>query len=258
MLANRKNNKGFTLIELLMAIALSSIVLWGAFQGYYLVKKMINQYYQMVRLQNNIKLITHELYNITNKSGQLGCARADQLLYLHLSKKISAILSPLLFISPNRLEGLVFLKKTDPKLKRLLPHTVYARLKSDTEVMYTLEVDRAKIKTNQMAYRLYGDCQEIFILSTQDSVDYFSHHKHLGYIGNLSITLYYIAESKRRNNQDNAIYSLYKYTQQLGVQEVIEGVERLCRDPKNPKKIKILLTSVEGNPPLKQWLTVPV
>lgn len=258
MLATHKKIKGFTLIELLMVVALSSIVLFGVFQGYYLVKNTIIKYYQMVRLQNNIKLITHELYNITGKAGKFGCAATNQPLYLHVSKKISPMLIPSFFISNKKLQCLIFFKKSDPKLKGLLPHSVFVRLKPKSDILYTLSIEANKLHQPKEAYRVYADCQDVFILSHEDPTDYFIQSTQFNPIGNLAINLYYVAQSKRKNNQDQVIYSLYQYNEYFGGQEIIEGVEELYQDPENSKKIKILLTSVEGHSPLKQWLTIGI
>ncbi len=260
ILVKNKKITGFTLVELLIVIALSSVVIFGAFQGYFMVKKIIVNYYQMIRLQNNIKLMTHELYHIKDKAGNFGCANSDQPLYLHVSKKKSPLLLPLLFINKDQLQGWVFLKKTDPKLKTLLPHAVYSRLKSDSDIIYTLETDKQKIKKNQNPSRVYADCLDVFILSQDDPLDYFIQNKQFNYIGNLSINLYFISSNKRKNNQDQPIYSLYRYNDHMGMQEILEGVESITHQSEQANKIKInvLLTSVEGNPALKQWLTVVI
>jgi prepilin-type N-terminal cleavage/methylation domain-containing protein len=259
MLGNLNKNKGFTLLELMISIALSAILLYGVFQGYFVLKKIILNYYQTIRLQNNIRLITHELYSIKDKAGKFGCANASQPIYLHVSKYASSKITPLLYLSDQQLKSFMRIKKSDLKFKNLLPGSIYQKVNTSSDILYTLYLDLdTKVHDLERVYPVYSDCQDVFVLSHQDSLSSNFNTEKYKFQGNLSIAYYFVANSKRKNNQDLPINSLFRYSSYLGTQEVLEGVELIQVDPANNNKINILLNSVDGLPPLKQWLTVVI
>jgi prepilin-type N-terminal cleavage/methylation domain-containing protein len=253
---NKKNIKGFTLLELLVVMVFSSMILLGIYQGYFIIKKLIGHYHQMIRLQNNIRLITHEMVKISSVAGQLGCAHTKLPLYLHWSKSIAVKADEFLYLDNQKLVGLNFLTPSDLNVKKMLPHPVYSRLNKNSAIIYTLHAHGDnKIKQAEF-YPVYADCQDVFVLSPQENpLDYFEQMPAMHKVGNLEFNLYFVANSKRKNNQDVPIHSLYRYNSYLGSQEIVEGVECIDFDS-SITAIKVLITSVEGKLPLKQWLTI--
>ncbi len=250
MLIRSKKTNGFTLLELLIVVALSSLILMGVFQGFFAFKKIIGSYFQAIRLQSNIRLMAHELYQITDKAGQFGCAHSAQPIYIHWSKKTN--------FEHKKLLALTWFKKTDPLFKSILPYGIHARLKADSDILHTLSIEKDKKINPKNRHPVYADCQDVFILSNQDEASYFSSNMQFKYIGNLTRNLYFVAKSQRKNNQGLPIYSFYSYTTDLGVQEVLEGIESIHIDSGNARKINVLINSVEGDPLLKQWLTLVI
>lgn len=254
-------NSGFTLLELLIVIALSSIVILGVYQGYFILKKSILTYYQNIQLQNNIKSVSHEFYQVTAKAEKFGCATAKQKTYLHWSKNLGLAQNYLLYENNKPLLNTIILKKNDSRLKNILAPALYNKLKTDSDILYTVQAENPKDnKNHKHKINVYADCQDIFLLSHDDSAEYFYQHKQYEYVGILSINWYFIASSKRFNNQGHPIYSLYRYNNMLGAQEIAEGVDLLTVDSTEENKIalKILINSVEGNPPLKKWFTLAI
>ena len=254
-------NSGFTLLELLIVLALSSVVILGVYQGYYILKNSIMAYYQNIRLQNNIKSVSHEIYHIAAKAGKFGCAAAKQTTYLHWSKSLGLVSNHLLYELNKPALNTLILNKNDPRLATMFPRSLYAKLKSDSDIIYTVQVNEQKNnQENKEKIKVYTDCQDIFFLSDKDNIEYLYQHKQYEYAGELSADWYFVALSKRLNNQSQPIYSLYRYNNRLGTQEVAEGVELLLSYSTKEKvhNIKILINSVEGNPPLKKWLTLAI
>lgn len=253
-----KKFKGFTLLELLVVIALSSIILLAIFEGYFTVKKLITHYHQSIRLQNNIRSVTYQIYQLAHQAGRLGCAHANQPFYLHLFKTKLESLQQLLYIKNRKVQGLAFFQPTDSKLKTLLPTSIYNRLIKNSAVIYTMQSVARTKKSPKEGYAVYSDCQDVFILPIGEAcTDCFEDSSAIRFAGNLEIDLYFVASNKRKNHQDVPIYSLYKYNTYLGLQEVLEGVEQIDLSS-NSNKIKVLLSSVEGQETIKQWLTIPV
>lgn len=253
---NKNNIKGFTLLELLLVMTLTSIILFGLSEAYFIIKKLITHYHQTIRLQTNIRLMTHEIYKISTFAGQLGCAHTKLPLYLHWSKSIDVDVEDFLYFEKQKLVGLAFLNPLNSKVTSMLPKSLYSRLNKNSAIIYTLHALSDQKPTNSSFYPVYADCQDIFVLSPEDDPsNYFEKMPHLKLIGDLEVNLYFIANTQRKNNQSFPIYSLYRYNAYVGAQQIIEGVE--CIDfNSNAATIKILLTSVEGKPPLKQWLTI--
>lgn len=261
MWAKSQKNSGFTLLELLIVLALSSMIILGVYQGYFILKNNIIIYYQNIRLQNNIKTVSHEFYGITDKAGKFGCAKANQITYLHWSKNLGLVSRYLIYEHNKPLLNTIVLKKSDNRFKKILPQPLYSKLKSDSDILYTTQAEIFnKSKKNKEVVQIYADCQDIFFVGENDNVDYFYQHAQYEYVGNLSVDCYFIALSKRINNQSQPIYSLYRHNNILGTHEILEGVEALLIESmsENSHKIKILINSVEGNPPLKKWFTIVI
>lgn len=254
-------NSGFTLLEFLIVIALSSMVILGVYQGYFILKNTVTTYYQNIRLQNNIKSVSHEFYRIADKAGKFGCASAAQKTYLHWSKTLDLASKYLLYEHHKPLLNTSVLKQNDSRLKSILPSSLHIKLKPDSDILYIVYASDKKNKSkNKVKIKIYADCQDIFFLSEKDNIEYLYQHGQYDYVGELSVDYYFVALSKRLNNQSQSIYSLYYYNNILGLQEVAEGVESLTLGltKEKIKHIKILINSVEGNPPIKKWFTVAI
>ncbi len=217
-------------------------------------------YYQNIHLQNNIKSVSHEFYHIADKAGKFGCASVKNTTYLHWSKSLGFASKHLVYEHNKPLLNATVFKKNDARLKNILPLSIFSKLKPDSDILYTVHARTFNQKKDKKTIDIYADCQDIFFVNSNDDLDYFYQHQQYDYIGELSVDCYFIALSKRVNNQSQAIYSLYRYNNVLGLQEVLEGVESLLMHSSSEKinNIKIVVNSVEGNPPLKTWLNIAI
>ena len=250
--------QGFTLLELLLVMVLGSVILFGMFQLFFTFKRVITNYHQMIRLQTSIRAVTYELYQVFDKAGRFGCANTNQPLYLHLAKKNLPFLKSLLVVEENKLMGLKILPAQDFLIKTFLPAAIYKRLRHSSSIIYLIHT--AHYKKHELAnfHPVYADCQDVFVLSSDMSADYFINKPNFYYQGNFEVSLYFVANSQRKNSQGSPIYSLYRYNSYLGTQEILEGVEMIQADKSSANKIKVLLNSVEGNLSLWQWLIVEI
>lgn len=251
-----KKHQGFTLLELIIVLALSSIILFGVFKGYSIFQRMADDYYQLISLQNVMREFTYESEKIKKKLGQFGCVSTDQLSYIHFSKNLKKETSQKFFLSKNKIERLSFLNQSDIQVKDILPKDIYKMMPPNSMVIYLMYLNFNKDLVLDKNNRVYSDCQDIFVLADQDPIDFFRDKPNFRYEGKLQIELYFVARNKRYNNKNHPIFSLYRYNELLGVQEVLEGVERIQSESNNSKKIQVLLNSVEGSPPVRQWITV--
>lgn len=250
--------KGFTLLELLLVMAFGSVILLGVFQAFFTFKSMMTNYHQTVRLQASIRAVTYEFYQLADKAGRFGCANTNQVLYLHLSKKSAPILKPLLIVEKNKLIGLKFLSAQDLLIRTFFPTAIYKRLRSNSSIIYFIHTTHYKKHEVANFYPVYADCQDVFVLSSDMSADYFMNKPHFHYQGNFEVSLYFVANSQRKNSQGYPIYSLYRYNSYLGTQEILEGVEMIQADNARANRVQVLLNSVEGNQSLRQWLIVEI
>ena len=237
----KNKTKGFSLVELLVASVLGVIIL-TVIIGYYLSSKRNTLLSDAdAALQENARAAVSILEEGIRTAGFMGCAKLNDNFPLHNTTNIK-------FTADNVMGGY---HAVTGGWRPVLPEDLKAKVKPGTDVLVIQKADQlvdltedmidlrhmtaaANLKVGDVV--LISDCQQADLLTVaqirqQGDKQIISSEKSLSHRYSKYATLspfvsetYYIADSQRKNNLGQAIYSLYA---KHNGQELVPGVENM-------------------------------
>lgn len=212
--------QGLTLIELLISLVLGALLFIMMMNVFLIAKKMLLTQQGLTRIQTNARTIDYLLGRAIRNSGSFSCQR------------LPVGMASLYGIVDNQpLKGIAYedIPKELSATSRVLKRSV-----SDSDMLWIQGCHKPLAAMHEIVQQKPGtivilsDCQKMTAFAVTPNMTIHTH----GYASTatfcvLSSTVYYVAQSQRKNAQGNAILALYSTDFNGRTIELVEGVEKL-------------------------------
>ncbi len=208
--------QGLTLVELLVSLVLSAMLFIMMMNAFLLIKKSLLTQQGLTRIQMNARTIDYLLGKAIRNSGVFGCQR------------LSADMNN------QPLKGITYqdiphaLRANRKVMKRIVPESdiLWLQASHKSYPLATYAQTLAQLKSGTVV--VLTDCQKMtaFNVMPETIIDTQSYAA-TATLSVLSSTVYYVAQSSRKNAQGKPIFALYSTDFNGRTLELVEGVEQL-------------------------------
>lgn len=220
----KKSLQGMTLVELLISMVLSAVLLLMIVNTFFVVKKMFITQQGLLRIQINARTIDYLLGRAIRNSGTVGCQR------LQANKQL---LQPYGFCN-DPLKGISYaeipnhLRSARKTLQRLVPESDMLWIQASHKDYSLSKWEYLSSKLKEGTIVIVTDCQAMTVYKTMPNLTInTASYAPSATVSILSSTVYYVAESLRKNSQGQPILALYSTDFNGRTIELVEGVAKL-------------------------------
>lgn len=208
--------QGLTLVELLVSLVLGALLFIMMMNVFLFTKKMLLTQQGITRMQMNARTIDYLLGKAIRNSGVFGCQRLSTGM------------------NDQPLKGITYqdiptaLRANRKVMKRIIPESdilwLQASLKNYPLATYAQTL--AQLKSGTIV--VLTDCQKMAAFTVKPGMTIDTQgYAATATLNVLSSTVYYVAQSSRKNAQGNPILALYSTDFNGRTIELVEGVEEL-------------------------------